>query len=153
MSNLNQFLSGVDNRSPAAIVNYFSTTGWSQYPVITGANGTIKEILSGALTANTLATLLTLTGSGIISIASIYTKDATARTLRLQMIIDGVTVFDSTSASISISGQGGYAIGYVSGSNGHVGEKVPFNTSLVMKIASSLTETDKVAIGVKYWTV
>lgn len=152
MSNLNQFLSGVQSRSPVSIVNAISTNGWSE-TIISAPQG-VKEILSGALTAATLATLLTVTGQGILNIAAIYNKDATARTLRLQIVIDGVTVFDSTSASIATAGgRGGVAVGYVSGSVLAGGAAVPFNTSLVIKAASSLTETDKIAIGVAYITV
>ena len=153
MSNLNQFLSGVMSRSPTSIVNKFSSNGWVIEPVPTTYANT-KEILSGALTSATLATLLTVTGAGVLNIASIYTKDATTRTLRIQIVIDGTTVLDSTSASGSISNQGGIVVGYATGtSNGSSGADVPFNTSLVIKVASSLTETDKIAIGVSYRTV
>lgn len=152
MSNLNQFLSGVMSRSPKSIVNGISTTGWTPYPILLSQSPT-KEILSGALTAATLATLLTVTGAGVLYIASIYTKDATARTLRLQITIDGIVVFDSTSASLTLADQGGHAVGGGGTAYGQVGAAVPFNASLVIKVASSLTETNKIAIGVSYVTV
>lgn len=152
MSNLNQFLSGVTSRSPTSLVNYISTNGWSSTAIVT-TRADVKAILSGALTANTLATLLTVTGGGVVNLLTIKTVDATARTLRIQVIIDGATVLDSTSASISIGDQGGIAIGGVVGTGYQSSDEVPFNTSFVVKVASSLTETDKIAIGVKYRTV
>ena len=152
MSNLNQFLSGVTSRSPASLVNYISTTGWNGIAIL-NTRGDVKAILSGALTANTLATLLTVTGGGVVNLLTIKTVDATARTLRIQVVVDGATVLDSTSASISLGDQGGIAIGGAVGVGYQVSDEVPFNTSFVVKVASSLTETDKIAIGVKYRTV
>ena len=153
MSNLNQFLSGVHGRSPTTIINSFSTSPFTPEQVQTGL---CKIILSGALTAATLATVLSVTGAGVIGVLYIRPVDATSRTIRLQVIIDGVTVFDSTSSTMASSTQGAFAIGSISSNNTYPisgDEAVPFNTSFVVKVASSLTETDKVAIGVRYRTV
>ena len=157
MSNLNQFLSGVHSRSPTSIVQLNSTTGYAPNATISIASGNglnlrveAKEILSGALTAATLATALSLTGGGIISYLSIFAVDATARTLRLQLVIDGATVFDSTSASNVTADKGALIIGSQTSSGWATEHDTPFNSSLVVKIASSLTETDKIGIGVKY---
>lgn len=142
--------------SPTAIVNGFSSG--SPNGVVMAANGCL-ETLSGALTANTLATILNLSTGGVIERLALYTKDATARTLRLQVTIDGVIVFDSTSASISTSAMGIIAIGVVvlSETTGSVyafypGAPVPYNSSCVVKIASSLSETDKIALLSSYRT-
>lgn len=152
MSNLNQFLSGVHSRSPTSLVNGISTTGWTN-TAITTTRGDVKVILSGALIAATLATLLTVNGAGVIDLLTIKTIDATARTLRIQIVIDGITVLDSTSVSISAGDQGGVAIGSIVDTGFVSSDSIPFNTSFVVKVASSLTETDKVAIAVKYRTV
>lgn len=156
MSNLNQFLSGVMSRSPTSIIQSNSTNGYTpEATVSAAANGLnvrvdAKEILSGALTAATLATVLNLTGGGVISYLSIFAVDATARTLRLQLVIDGTTVFDSTSASNSTADKGSLIIGSQASSGWATEYAIPFNASLVVKIASSLTETNKIGIGVKY---
>lgn len=156
MSNLNQFLSGVMSRSPTSIIQSNSTNGYTPEAVVsTAGNGlnlrvNAKEILSGALTAATLATVLNLTGGGVISYLSIFAVDATARTLRLQLVIDGTTVFDSTSASNSTADRGSLIIGSQASSGWPAEYAIPFNASLVVKIASSLTETNKIGIGVKY---
>lgn len=156
MSNLNQFLSGVHSRSPTSIVQLNSTTGYTPNATISiagyGLNLRVeaKEILSGALTSATLATALSLTGGGVISYLSIFAVDATARTLRLQLVIDGTTVFDSTSASNSTADKGTLIIGSQASAGWATEHDIPFNSSLVVKIASSLTETNKIGIGVRY---
>ena len=159
MSNLNQFLSGVHSRSPISIVQLNSTTGYTAGDMVAIAGSGLnsrqgaKEILSGALTAATLATALSLTGGGILSFLTIFSVDATARTLRMQITIDGTICFDSTSASLSSANVGSLIIGSISGSVYAVDREIPFNSSLVIKAASSLTETDKIGIGVRYRTV
>lgn len=157
MSGIASSMSSAAVLPAAAIVNGFSSG--SPTSVVMSANG-CKEILSGALTANTLATVLSVTGGGVIDRLALYTKDATARTLRLQVILDGVTAFDSTSASTSTSAAGIIAIGVValSESAGSVyafttGPSISFNASCVIKVASSLSETDKIAALISYRTV
>lgn len=153
MSNLSQFVGGVESRSPATIINGFSDSPFTPASVKTDL---CKEILSGALTATTLATVLSVTGAGVVGVLSILPVDTTSRTIRLQVVIDGVTVFDSTSTTVTSSTQGAYAIGSVSTTNTYswaCDAQIPFNSSFVVKVASSLTETDKVKIGVRYRTV
>ena len=159
MSNLSQFASGVQSRSPISIIQFNSTTGYTAGDTVSiagsGLNGRqgAKEILSGALTAATLATALSLTGGGILSFLTIFSVDATARTLRMQITIDGTVCFDSTSASLSSANTGSLIIGSISDTGYAVDREIPFNSSLVIKIASSLTETNKIGIGVRYRTV
>jgi len=153
MSNLSQFVGGVESRSPTAIVNAFSDSPFTPQGVKVDL---CKEILSGALTATTLATVLSVTGAGVIGVVAIVPVDSTSRTIRLQVVIDGVTVFDSTSTTMATTFQGAYAIGSVSTASTYswaCDEQIPFNSSFVVKVASSLTETDKVKIGVRYRTV
>jgi len=116
-------------------------------------NAGAKHILSGALTANTLATVLSITGAGVIGYLSISSIDATARTLRLQVTIDGVVAYDYTSASISSASAGiGVIGGTAQGAVTPSESAIPFNSSLVIKVASNNSETDKIGIGVKYRT-
>lgn len=158
MSNLNQFLSGVISRSPTSIIRDNSVAGFAVKATVPGqadaATGA-KIILSGALTAATLATLLSVTGGGVLEYLSISNATGTAatRTIRLQLIIDGVTAWDFTSAS-TVNMASGDGIIIVGGNANTVNNvAMPFNSSLVVKIASSLTETNQLQIGVKYWTV
>jgi len=145
--------------TPKNIINGFSSGSPTCYGIVVGpnTNGIQQSTLSGALSAGVLATMLTVNGPGVISFLGVSTVDATARTLRLQLILDGVTAFDSTSASTSSANTGIVAIGDLQpGSGGTPAQsfthEVPFAFSAVVKIASSLTETDKVYWHIAYWT-
>lgn len=150
MSNLNQFTGAV--RPPKAIINKFSAGGVSATSFATA--GAEKEILSGALVANTLKTLLSVSGSGAIKTLFVYTKNVSAKNVRLKLTIDGVSVFDAISGSITVTGAGMSVIGvnYYSADHFRAMELVPFTSSVVVEVASSLSETDAVAIAVIYET-
>lgn len=142
MSTLSQF---GGNRATTQIVNFHSSGGTSTTNV--SATAGAREVLSGALTAATLATVLTVTGAGRVPQLSAYSKDTTSRTIRLVVEVDGVSVFDATSSAITATNTGIFAAGG-GGNPLAVGEPITFNNSLVVRVASSLTETDK--IGVAY---
>ena len=146
MSTLSQFLGG---GVTTAIVNAHSSGGTSATLLGATVENGAREVLSGALTANTLSTLLTITGSGRVPLLSAYTKDATSRTVRLVVDVDGVTVFDATSSAVaSGSTPGIFAAGFRdSGGSFFAAEPIVFSSSLVVKVASSLSETAKVAIA------
>jgi hypothetical protein len=143
MSTLSQFTGG---GATTSIVNFHSSGGTSATNVNATSTAGHREVLSGALTAATLSTLLSVTGAGRCPQLSAYAKDTTARTIRLVVEVDGVTAFDATSASVSARNSGIYAA--AGGTNPlSPGEPIVFTSSLVVKVASSLTETDKVAIA------
>lgn len=146
MSTLSQFSGG---GATTAIVNAHSAGGTaSSQTIAASANNGMREVLSGSLTAATLATLLTVTGPGRVPQLTAYTKDATSRTVRLVVEVDGVEVFDAASSAITSANVGIFAAGsLLSNSQFIPGESITFFSSLVVKVASSLTETDKVAIG------
>lgn len=135
-----------------SIVNYYSAGGVQSSVSIASSDLSItKETLSGALTAGTLATVNNISGRGRVNIVTAYSKDATARTIRVQVIVDGTTVFDATSNSISTTGRGVVALGVIDNTgSASAFQPIRFNTSLVVKVASSLTETDKIATGINY---
>ena len=146
MSNSLDF-SGGGSRPPKSIINAFSTSGFT--PVVVSGSGA-KQILSGAVTAATLKTILSLTGQGTIDFLSFASFDVTSRTVRCKVTIDSVVVFDSTS-SASTGVTGGLVIGtYISGYASL--NSVNYNSSVLVEIASSLSETDKVGISVIYKT-
>lgn len=137
----------------ATIVNYFSAGG-TQTPSISASSlSNSVETLSGALTANTLKTIHNLSGRGRLNLLHVYTKDTTSRTVRAVVVIDGVTVFDATSSAITTSGSGIVPVGIVVATNGAlVFQPIDYQSSCVVQIASSLSETDKVATGINYET-
>ncbi len=143
------------NNTTRQIVNADAIAGFTPFNGDIAAASTVrgKEVLSGALTANTLATVLSLTGPGEVPLLTSYTKDATARTVRTVVIVDGVTVFDFTSASISAGHRGAIVAGQLAGVAGGAtyyitqGNPIRFSVSLVVQQASNLTETDKLALA------
>ena len=149
MSNLSQFIGG--SRPPKSIVNISSGGGVLQ-ACPSGTLASSKPILSGALTANTLKTLLTISGAGAIKFLAARSLDATSRTIRLKITLDGVVVYDATSAAMTSDSYGMIAVGgMLSGAYEQLGN-IEFNISLVVEVASSLTETDKVQLQTIYET-
>lgn len=141
-------------RRTTAIVGKFSKTNYT--PIIISDDLSSIQALSGAVTANTLKTLFNLTGTGgRISKLSIRTADATARTIRLVVTVDGAVVYDFTSASVSINNSGAFVAGKA-GAEGSVHldrqPEIVFTTSCKVEFASNLTETDKFTLQYLYNT-
>jgi len=110
-------------------------------------NGTLVD--SGALTADTYKELVSLQTSGWIRLCGVQTLDSTSRTIGLKIVIDGVTVFDETSAVITLSNRGFYAVGFAVSTSALVSaayESFRFNKSLSILVKSSLSESDNVAL-------
>lgn len=137
---------------PKNIINGFSTS--SIYEAAIPNDAQFKGISSGALTANVLATALSITGSGKLKLLAIASADATARTLRVKVTIDGTACFDSTSPSISTSQHGFVVVGQLNASGLMLIDATgaAFITSLLVEIASSLTETNKATVYTEYHT-
>jgi len=102
--------------------------------------------LSGAMTATTLKNFLSVSGvGGEMSFLTIRTTDATARTIRVVLTIDGIP-YDFTSASISTSGNGVVLAGINSGTGGIQIPNIKWKSTFVIEVASSVSETDKLII-------
>lgn len=129
----------------ASIINAFSSGSVATTFSISSAN--TKEELSGALTAATLKTVVSHTGRGRVNSLVVYAKDSTSRTMRCKVTVDGVVVFDATSSAVTGAGFGMIVIGGAI-TNSVEFQPIDYQESLLIEIASSLTETDKVAIGV-----
>lgn len=138
MSTLSQF---AGQRPTRSITNGVSSSGWIASPSVSSTGGRVLN--SGALTANTLKTIFSATGGGVIHSLVVRSQDATSRTIRARLTLDGVVVFDSTSGAIATTGAGGLIVGGVTGSNASQSAAV-FAASAVFEVASSLTETDTI---------
>ena len=134
-------------RATASIVNYCSSGGVAVSDIHANVNNNSREVLSGALTSATLSTVLSITGAGVIPYLAAYAKDTTSRTVRLVVIVDGTTAFDATSSSLGTSNRGLLAAGNLPSAAAAGGVAINFNSSCVVRVASSLTETDKLAIA------
>jgi hypothetical protein len=92
---------------PKAATNLLSNGGWTatitNFPNPPTFTGTKTSF--GVIAANTPTTLINLTGPGIVDWASIsLTQGASAGTITLQLVIDGVTIYNTTSASLAAAG-------------------------------------------------
>ncbi len=109
--------------------------------------------LSGAMTAGVLKTALSITGRGRMNWAAIYANDATARTLRMRITVDGSVIRDHTSASISAANTGFIGVGggaYNGGAPTIFYQPIRFSEALLIEIASSVSETDKATFAYAY---
>jgi hypothetical protein len=136
------------------IVNAFSDGGNS---VVMGSLADAgKAIASGELAATVYKDILTVTDSGVLTLCAAITADGTARTVGLKITIDGTIVFDAVTNSVSATNSGivgvGAYFGATTSGSGWVSGWVPFNTSLVVSVKSSLDETDKITTYVAYHT-
>jgi hypothetical protein len=141
----------------ASIVNGFNSGSPAGRLLDSGGGGFnvgVSNLASGALTAATLATVLNISGRGTLNFCAAKSADTTSRTIRLQVTIDGRVIFNSTSAAIAATGNGIIAAGNIpnqsGGNQGVVFQPIPFNTSCLVQIASSLSETDKITTMVNY---
>lgn len=149
--------SSLTSLATTSIVNKFSVNG---YGTIAIGSVDAKTTLSGALTANTLATILNITGTaGQMPALAVATNDATSRTIRVKVTVDGTSVYDFTSAATTTSGNGVSIVGFntnllLSGGSTQMTASAPikFRSSLKIEIASSLSETDKLTAYYKYNT-
>lgn len=139
------FPSSSASRRTTSIVTAQNVAGFT----VVGLSGVysfsaVISTLSGALTANTLKTMLDITGSGgIMPILAIRNTDTTSRTLRVVVTVDGASVFDRTSAAFTTATHGAILAGSHHASVPISIPPIRWTTSLKIEIASSLTETDK----------
>lgn len=152
MSVFNQFLGIV--KPPLSIYNRYSTNNEScttiQYDQVLA-----KRLPSGACTANVFKEIINITGSGILYIAAVATVDTTSRYIQIDVYIDGVQQhIQSTTITTAYVAQimYGYLVPAPSAADNQIGPMpgVIFNKSLVIKIANSVSETDKIALYVSY---
>lgn len=135
--------------STTGIVNRFSAGGVSQTSI--SSTNTGVAVASGVGTANVLATVLSVTGSGYVPYLICYSNSATpSHTIRCQVLVDGIAVFDATSDNIATtSGRGMCVVNSVpdnAAAANPSGYPIRYNGSVVVKIASSQSGTDYVAI-------
>jgi hypothetical protein len=144
------FPSSQGTRRTTAIVNAVSTAGYTASTI--DADPMAVASLSGALTANTLKTMLDITTTGgRMPFLAIASTDATARTLRIVLTVDGVPVYDVTSASFSANNTGACLAGKARNETSgryNFSPDIVWTTSIKVEIASSLTETNKFTA---YW--
>jgi len=136
--------------------------GSSSLPTVSVASGTVtpyggvKTLITGAQTASVLSTALNLSGKGSIDFLMLTSIDSFSKTHRVVVTLDGVVVFDSTSSAVGSTSVffpiiGAVAVCDASQNNySVVGYPLIFDRSLLIQYASSITETNKTRINVRY---
>lgn len=116
-------------------------------------NGSVTTTNSGAMTANTEKTLLTVFGEGVVQYLTLRVLDATARTASVKLLIDGRIVF-SASAATSTTDDGWVMIGgFLRTASGYIPQfaAIPFRDSVILRATSTITETDKLGYQSMYY--
>lgn len=157
MSNATQFTGGA--KVPTGLINGASALPLLSYGggALGGPMSALAKVTTGALTANALATALSVSGGGVLSFVGASSLDSTSRTHRLKITVDGNVVFDAASASTTSADAMATAVGALAVVNGTgtslglVPESIPFNKSLLIEYASSITETAKSAVWARYF--
>lgn len=137
MSVVTQFVGG---RKVASIVNQHSGGGTSQPRVDLATKGS-ASYASSSVAAGALQTMLNISGRGALNFVAAYAVNGTPRTVRIKVTLDGVVVFDATSASVSGIGAGIVAVGVVGDPTINVApvfQPVRFYSSAKVEIASSV---------------
>ena len=153
MPSLSSLVGG--SRTPRAIINRTSTTGATADTLDIGAGWGFRQVASGTLGAGTLADVLNITGGGELNFVVCQGVDATTRTHRFKLTLDGVVVYDATTAAVAAVRSGIVLVGglsSISATPSMTVEKVTFNSSCLLQYASSLGETGKTTFGLLYKT-
>lgn len=151
MSSLSQFVGG--QPSVSSIVNRNSTGGGSGVTVFSDSN--VKTLAAATLVAATLQTALTIpSGRGTLNICHAQTSNATSKSVRLKVTIDGRVIFDSTSSVATNSAV--TAVGFLTINENSTptymitGQPIAFKSSLLVEVASSATEATGINTMVNY---
>ena len=130
-------LVGNDTTS-ALYLPVFGAEGWR-------AGNDVRQTFSGALTANTYKTIVSVTGQGTLKFCAVASADTTSRTQSIRLTIDGVVVCEKSVAGVNALNKGIVAVGGAMDSTSVVRfDRLAFNASLLVEVKSSLTETDKI---------
>lgn len=129
------------------LYNACSTAGYAAIGYVQSSS-IAKNSVSGALTANTLVDLINESGSaGYLSQLSFYCNDATSRALRVVITVDGASIYDITSGTISGSNQGAVLAGSVSSLNPQALPPIYYTNSIRVQYARNQNETGKFTIS------
>jgi len=154
-SALATILATAARRKPmTSIINYYSSGGvdgtFGYGNGLSDRAANVLGVLSGALTATVLATVIDRTGSGAVFFLAASVMDTTSRTIRIKVTVDGTVVFDATSSAITTSQTGTQVVGsglYYSATQFYTRPGyLEYDTSFKVEIASSLTETNKIKV-------
>lgn len=121
-------------------------------PIDANSLGAMSQVKTGALTANTWAQMLVISGPGVLEFAGLSSDDTTSRTISIQIVIDGVQLVNVSATTLGGSyGHGVMAVGQ-SYSGSYAKQEIPFTTACTILVKSGLTETAKSTLFTSYRT-
>ena len=118
-----------------------------------------KMVLSGALTASTYKTILSLSGKGVIDGLIFGPNGAvTAQTFNVRVTLDSVVVLEVSAVNVtsgtfyfSVLGGPGFALSTDSRPTSVSTQPIPFDKSLLIEVSSTLTATDNLRVAYSYY--
>lgn len=143
MSSFSQFTGNVGIRPIANINRQLPTISAGSPNSADGATIVAIPANSGIGGADTLQTVLSVTGKGALSFFGIQTTNTTSRILRVKITLDGVVVYDSTNTAGVTTGRWAVAHGSSGVANGYPlveGTPLIYNASLLCEVASNLSD-------------
>ena len=161
MSSASQFFGG-GAKPPKLLVgsNDTGTTVISPlgaFDTALGAKLNLRTTASGATTAGAYKSLVSVAGSGVLSVLLMQSLTTGPRDMFIKVTIDGVVVLERQKNAASthhiVNAVGG--LHSTSGTNAvsfFSTDYVPFSKSLDISVKSSLSETDQIAIAYRYHT-
>lgn len=130
-------------------VKALRVSGYVDASALVAAN-TADWTNAGAMTANTYKTAISLTGAGDVAFFAVKTNDTTSRSISVRVTLDGVDVREIGPVAVAtIAGLALVPIGAIAGAV-PVMRPVPYTSSCLIEIKSSLSETDKLAYASDY---
>lgn len=146
--------------TPKKLYNAYSTAGASLQILNNPPPGAL--MITGGQTPNVLQTILSVTGSGTISYLQVglSNQNAAGVNMRCQVTLDGVIVFDSTSANTPSNSQGylygmdviGLTTGSTAGGLQMALDTITFQKSMSIAVCSSWNSSNAVNAAVIYKT-
>lgn len=122
-----------------------------------GAKFNLRTTSAGATTAGVYKSLVSVAGSGVLSVLLLQSLSAGPRNMSVKLTIDGVEVLERTKNAAAVihmvNAVGAYYA--TSGTNAisfFNADYLPFFKSLDISVKSSLSETDQIAIAYRYHT-
>lgn len=148
MSNLSQFFSG--DSPPVALMGGTPDGGnvYDLYIGISSSRFSLPVLASGTMTAGVYKNVLTVNAKGVLNFAA-FGSIGGSRTISLKITIDGGVVYSATSSSGMDRGLvGAGALIWEDGTFASIAlDQIPFNTSLVVDVASSDTTGGSIALA------
>ena len=121
-----------------------------------GAKLNLRTTTSGYTTAGAYKSLVSVVGSGVLSILLLQSLTADPRDMFIKVTIDGVVVLERQKNAAefwhAVNAVGGFHATSDIAASFLNSDYLPFSKSLDISVKSSLSETDQIAIAYRYHT-